>query len=841
MTTTLVIVESPAKCKKIEEYLGAGYKCMASFGHIRELDGLGSIDFENNYTPHFKTMDSKEQQISKLKRAIREADDVMLATDDDREGEAIAWHLCDQFKLNIRTTKRILFHEITQSALQRAVSNPTNLNMDLVHAQQARQILDLIVGFKISPVLWRAFSQADAKSKSKSKTSLSAGRCQTPALRLVYDNQLEIESNPGKKVYNTTGYFTSQMLPYALDYDYEGEDKMVEFLEESANHDHIITINDPKSTVKNPPTPFTTSSIQQAANNEFRLSPKETMTICQKLYEGGYITYMRTDSTTYSAEFIDLAKSYITTKYGEEFIHENVARLSLRSGEADASVSEEENSKPKKKKAASKKKEEKKVQAQEAHEAIRPTNVECEAIPDDMDPKEKKLYKLIWSNTVESCMSPARYQNLSSTITAPSDKLYKYSTEQVVFLGWKIVQGEDLENPIFAFLQTLKAATISNGTIDYKKITCKVSLKDTKSHYTEAKLVQLLEQRGIGRPSTFSALIEKIQERGYVKKDNVKGKKLACTDFELVDAEITETITEREFGNEKNKLVLQPLGRQVLEFLLEKYNSLFEYEYTKYMEDVLDHIAKGEKEWYELCRECDDQIKTLTGAAGLNSEEVGSRERAGAEDGDGSDNSGEAEAEAKAKQEKKSACIRIDATHKYIIGKNGPVIMIKKGDKVSFKPVKPDLDLEKLKNGKYKLKDIIDEDSKPKLNPLSGRNLGEYEGHPLMLKNGKFGLYVMWGEKTKNLNGIGKSEDDITFNDVKAFIESAPVASSSMVRTLNDNLSIRNSKHGDYIYYKTARMKSPKFFKLNDYNGDYKTDPVTKVLGWISFIHEIKC
>lgn len=796
MPTTLIIVESPAKCKKIEEYLGAGYKCMASFGHIRELNNLSCIDFENNYLPKFKIMESKEQQIGKLKKAISDADDVMIATDDDREGEAIGWHICDLFKLNPKTTKRILFHEITQSALQKAVSQPTRLNMNLIYAQQARQILDLIVGFKISPILWNNIS-------GPSKKSLSAGRCQTPALRLVYDNQKEIESNPGKKVYNTTGYFTAKMLPYALDKDYEDEESMSTFLEETVNFEHKITVNEPKNTTKNPPTPFTTSSIQQAANNEFRMSPKETMSICQKLYEQGYITYMRTDSKTYSMEFIEIAKRFITEKYGERYVHREVERLAVRSED-----------KPKKGK-----KKEDKVQAQEAHEAIRPTNIACETLPDDMDSKEKKVYGLIRTNTLESCMSPALYKSLSSQITAPNDGLYKYSTEQVVFPGWKVVNGYEEENALFNYLQTIR----NNSIIEYKKVTCKVSLKDTKSHFTEAKLVQLLEQRGIGRPSTFSALIDKIQERGYVKKENVNGKKISCTEFELVDVEITESTAEREFGNEKNKLVLQPLGRQVLEFLIEKYNSLFEYEYTKYMEDILDHIAKGEKVWYELCSECDTQIKELTGDEVVNNN---------------SNSNSNSDTEQRVK---KSTSIVIDAHHRYIIGKNGPVIMVKKGDKVSFKPVKQDIDLEKLKRGEYKLKDIVDDAAKPKVNPLYGKNLGDYEGVPIMLKKGKFGLYVMWGEKTKNINGIEKSEEEITLQDVVKLIEISPSSGSGIVRTLNENLSIRNGKYGDYIFYKTARMKSPKFLKLNDYNGDYKTDALSKILGWISVVHEIKC
>jgi DNA topoisomerase-1 len=811
MTYTLLIVESPAKCKKIEEYLGSGYKCIASFGHITELDGgLESIDIENNFAPRFKTVDSKEQQISKIKKAITQSSEVLLATDDDREGEAIAWHLCKTFDLNVDQTKRIIFHEITQPALQRAVSEPGYINIDLVQAQQSRQILDLLVGYRLSPLLWKNISK-------NGKTTLSAGRCQTPALRLVYDNQKEIDASPGKKVYNTTGYFTNENLPFLLDFDYEGEEQMTTFLENTLNFDHIYVCNPIKNSIKNPPTPFTTSAIQQAASNEFRISPKETMSICQKLYEGGYITYMRTDSTTYSKEFIDTAKTFIGRKYGDDYVSEIIDTLSERKEE-----------KPSKKGKNSKKKtEEKKVAAQEAHEAIRPTNINIEQIPDDMDNKEKKIYKLIWTNTVESCMPPATYKSLTAHVTAPEEHKYKYSTEQVVFPGWKIVSGYEVENPTFVYLQTLK----NNNVINYKKVVSKVSMKDMKQHFTEARLVQLLEQKGIGRPSTFSTLIDKIQERGYVKIENITGKKIACTDFELVDEELTENTTEREFGNEKNKLVIQPLGMTVIDFLIQNFGPLFNYDYTKYMEDILDKIAKGTHIWHELCRECNNQITELSEPLIKANDE-----------------------ESKSKVSEKIS-IKIDANNRYIIGKNGPVIMSRKKDKVIFKAVKKDLDLEKLKNGEYKLKDIVETNAAAS----NGKKLGEYEGDELFLKNGKYGIYVTWGEKSKNLKDINKPENEITLDDVveyfakttssgstKSFKKSETTSdassekTSSIIRVLNENLSIRNGKYGDYIYYKTKAMIKPKFLDLKKYDDDYRDGDIRKLLKWITLRYEIK-
>ena len=775
MSYTVVIVESPAKCKKIEGYLGPNYKCIASFGHIQELNGIKSIEIDNNFKPNFNLLESKIQQINKIKTLLKNSKEVLIASDDDREGEAIGWHICQVFKLPL-TTKRIIFHEITKPALERAVSNPTTLNMNIIHAQQARQVLDLLVGYKISPILWKNISR-------NSKDGLSAGRCQTPALRLVYDNQKDIDDSPGKKVYNTTGYFTKMNLGFSLNHNFEiisfnstTNNTMEQFLEESVSFDHIYTCSKPKQTTKNPPTPFTTSSLQQKASSELNISPKDTMSICQKLYEAGFITYMRTDSTTFCLEFIEKASSFIKDKYGDTYLHTDVNRLSERKVE-----------KPKKK---SNKKEEKENNAQEAHEAIRPTDVTMEKIDDSFSSKEKRMYNLIWSVTVESCMSPALYNSISAKITAPMEQEYKYNSELVNFPGWKMVRGYEKENPEYQFLQTLK----NNAIVNYNKITAKVSVKDLKSHYTEAKLIQLLEEKGIGRPSTFSTILEKIQERGYVKKDNIKGKKIKCVDYELVDDELAEMEDEREFGNEKNKLVVQPLGILVLEFLLKHYEKLFNYEYTKNMETDLDTIAKGDKIWHNLCRECltdiDECSKDLDGG------------------GD-------------------KQIINIDDNHVYMIGKYGPVI--KKGDKdnATFLNVKKDIDLEKLKKGEYTLDEIVETKSGNKV-------IGKYKGNEVILKKGKFGNYITWGENKKSLNNIEKDVDELTMEDITKYIENTSAVNPSMIREINENTSIRKGKFGNYIFYKTHNMSKPKFIKLNKFKGDYNNCPIKELEDYVS-------
>jgi len=387
-------------------------------------------------------------------------------------------------------------------------------------------------------------------------------------------------------------------------------------------------------------------------------------------------------------------------------------------------------------------------------------------------------------------MSPALYNSISAKITAPMEKEYKYNSELVNFPGWKKVRGYEKENPEYQFLQTLK----NKVTVNYNKITAKVSVKDLKSHYTEAKLIQLLEEKGIGRPSTFSTLLEKIQERGYVKKDNVKGKKIKCVDYELIDDELAEMEDEREFGNEKNKLVVQPLGILVLEFLLKHYEKLFNYEYTKNMETDLDIIAKGNKIWHNLCRECltdiDECSKDLDGG------------------GD-------------------KQIITIDDNHVYMIGKYGPVI--KKGDKdnATFLNVKKDIDLEKLKKGEYSLEEIVELKS-------SNKVIGKYKGDDVILKSGKFGKYITWGENKKSLNNIEKDIDELTMEDITKYIENTSAVNPSMVREINENTSIRKGKFGNYIFYKTHNMSKPKFIKLNKFKSDYNSCSIKELEDYVS-------
>jgi len=383
----------------------------------------------------------------------------------------------------------------------------------------------------------------------------------------------------------------------------------------------------------------------------------------------------------------------------------------------------------------------------EPHEAIRPTNIYLSALQDGQDNKERKLYALIWKNTVESCMVSATYYSVTGIITAPSNMCYVYDSETIDFVGWKILEHKSQENTEYRYLQTLH-----KGPIDYKKITCKQSLKGTTSHYTEARLVQLLEEKGIGRPSTFSSIVDKIQERGYVKKQHISGKEMICRDYELENNIITKVDLKRELVNEKSKLVIQPLGTTVIEFLLKHFNKLFEYEYTSLMETDLDKIAKGVAVWQSICQSCNVEINALIGNASS-----------------------------------------------YAVTNN---------------------------TNTNNTNDIV---------------VGQYEGNDLIIKKGKFGLYAVWGDNSKSLKPLGnKSICDISFQDVLSILEKE----SSIVREIHsDCCSIRKSAKGDYLFYKTVKMKKPKFYDIkqfaNDLHEDYKICELHILKSWIHDTYKI--
>jgi DNA topoisomerase I len=760
----LVIVESPAKCKKIESYLGPGYKCVASFGHITTIkNGLKDIDIQNGFIPTFSLLDNKSRSINLLKKEIGRCSEVILATDDDREGEAIAWHICNVFNLPLTSTKRIIFNEITKPALQYAIQNPKLVDLDKVGAQQARQILDLLVGFTISPILWKHITR---------KKRLSAGRCQTPALRIILDNDINIKNNPGKIVYNTNLLYKD--IHFLLNKSFEDEKEVEDLLRKNLNFKHILAVKEGKQSKKKAPLPMTTSVLQQKASNELGFSPKRTMQTAQKLYEAGHITYMRTDSKKYSVKFITDCILFIKDKYGEKYASKDVMDLSNKK---EAKGAKTKNAKGVKDKV----KDDKNIQ--EAHEAIRPTHIETNIL-EDMDVGQMNLYKLIRNITLESCMIPAIYKNISGSINAPDDLIYKDNEEQVVEPGWKIVRGYQEENLLYSFLLSkIKKKVI----IKYKSIQSHAHLKDKTCHLTEARLIQILETKGIGRPSTFSNIITKIQEREYVKKMDVLGKKITTTDFTLTK-KITKKEITKDFGNEKNKLVLQPTGKIVIEFLIKHFDNLFIYDYTKNMEDQLDEVSKGKKKKEYVCSAIYSELNKLSKNINVNHREM----------------------------------YEIDDYHVYMIGKYGPVIKKEKDGKTTFISVKNGLDVEMIKNKKYSIKEMIQEKKENNI-------LGTYLDSQVFLNKGKFGHYVNYNGKNYSIKHIKKDPSQIKLADVEDILNGKKV-NNSILYELNNQLSIRKGKYGNYIFYKNEKMTKPKFLKLKK---TWKQYSKKELLEWI--------
>ena len=762
----LIIVESPAKCKKIEGYLGNAYKCLASYGHIREFsNGLKSID--KSYNPSYKISQNKQKYVKILRAAVKSATEVILATDDDREGEAIAWHICKVFNLPVKTTKRIIFHEITKTAILKAVLNPTIINMGKVQAQQARQILDLIVGFTTSPILWKYISR-------KTEKGLSAGRCQTPALRLVYENEKLCNEAKGENVYETIGTFMN--IKYKLNKLFKNKSEVIDFLEKTKTHKHILQITDKKRMKKSPPKPFTTSTLQQKASNSYNFSPKNTMKLAQTLYENGYITYMRTDNAKYSKDFIDDVSQYIKYKWDNKYIGDLAADARDDKNDTKDDKNDTKDDKNDTKDDKNDKKDDNKDDnlAQEAHEAIRPTNINIETIQNN--PKigkyELKLYALIWKNSLQSCMAPALYEVLYSTITSPEIYMYKNTNEKNIFLGWEIIDGVKPVNKEFKYLLD------ADKNINYTEIESNMTIKKLKSHYTEARLVQLLEKNGIGRPSTFSSLVSKIIERNYVVKKNIAGKKLKCINFSLKKTldEIEETRKVSIFGEEKNKLKIEPIGIIVMDFLNKYFDNMFNYDYTRQMEGQLDDICNGKATLKKLCDDCTNELDRSISCITNN----------------------------KTMDKKSDKGIKIDANHQLIIGKYGPVILCNIGDKISFKKVKKDIDMEKLKRGEYALDDI--------LYKSFSKSLGELDGEEIVVKNGKFGLYCSYKNKNISLKYTNKTLETITMEDVKKLVSNEKKPTS--LKRLNEDASIRQGKWGPYVYYKTEKMSKPKFIPI---------------------------
>ena len=759
----LLIVESPSKCAKIEHYLGTNFACIASIGHLRNINGLKSIDTKKSFEPTFSFIKEKEDHIKSMQKIINKfpKQNIILASDDDREGESIAWHICEIFDLPIHSTKRIIFHEITKNAIVDAVNNPTIINMKLVRSQQARQILDIIVGYKISPYLWTHLY-------NNKENSLSAGRCQTPALKLVYENE-QSKDNTTSFTHKIKGIFTNKNLLFELTQEFESIDDIQSFLELSKTFNHTLTINKPKNNEKKSPKPFHTSSLLQNASNILHYSPKETMNLCQQLYQNGYITYMRTESNKYSKVFINNMNDYIIKNYNEQFIGDNEL------------ITNNDNSNP--------------------HEAIRVTQIEVKNISSE-NSRLSTLYRFIWKNTIESCMATAKYQNILLKLTAPMKLHYNHTIENPIFYGWKIISEnkdcntiQNNNNSILLYLQSLTK-------INYIKIDSVVSYHNKHSYYTESSLIKKLENVGIGRPSTFASIVDTIQERNYVKKQDLEGIKIKCTEFTLQDDNINKNESEKVFGNEKNKLIIQPIGVLCIDFLTKYFQDLFSYEYTENMEIILDKISSGdEEEWSTICKNCYEQIKTLS--KGLS------------------------------KLSKLS--FQIEPDYHIVFECYGPTIKHFNNDKNEYIPLKPgiEINLEKLKKNEYKLQELINMDL--------DNGLGTYENEKIYIKSGQYGHYVQWGNNKESLKNLKTPLKDITEDIIIQFLNDKKENSidQNILRNINDNISIRKGKFGPYLFYKTSSMKKPEFYNIKKFKDGYLTCDKNILIEWLNITYKL--
>ena len=562
MSKNLVIVESPAKAKTIEKFLGNDYRVMSSFGHIRDLaeKGIG-IDFENNYQPQYIVTPDKKKVVSELKKASKEAEMIWLASDEDREGEAIAWHLYEELKLKKDNTKRIVFHEITKEAILHAIETPRSIDINLVDAQQARRVLDRIVGFELSPVLWR-----------KVRPSLSAGRVQSVAVRLIVEREREINQFIPESSYRVNAIFKSidikgqpVELKTELQQRFSTKAEALAFLEKCKSSRFTIDSIVTKPARKTPAPPFTTSTLQQEAARKLGFSVAQTMQVAQRLYEAGKITYMRTDSVNLSDSAIETSKAEIISMAGQKYVHTRRFNTKTKG-------------------------------AQEAHEAIRPSYMNAHTV--EGTTQEKKLYELIWKRTIASQMADAELEKTSIYINI-SDSPYQFiaSGEVIVFDGFLKVYIESTDDESDAENESLLPAMKSGEKLIPGEIVAQQRFTQKPARYSEASLVRKLEELGIGRPSTYAPTISTIQNRTYVEKGDRQANKRDYNELKLIDDKITDKIKTENTGAEKSKLFPTDIGIVVNDFLTEYFPDILSFDFTANIEKEFDHIANGKTQW----------------------------------------------------------------------------------------------------------------------------------------------------------------------------------------------------------------------------------------------------
>jgi DNA topoisomerase I len=755
MTKNLLIVESPAKAKTIEKFLGKDFKVTSSQGHIRDLvKGNKAIKIKENYEPVYDVSPDKEKIVSELKKLAKSAEEVWLATDEDREGEAISWHLCEVLKLDPKKTKRIVFHEITKPAIQAAVENPRSIDLNLVNAQQARRVLDRLVGFELSPLLWRKVSV---------KSALSAGRVQSVAVRLIVEREREIQQFVPVSSFKINALFDitdakgkQWKLKAELPKKIDNLSLAGKFLNEA--NGAIFTVKDiqTKPAKKSPSAPFTTSTLQQEASRKLYFSVSKTMMIAQKLYESGYITYMRTDSTNLSETAINAAAAEIKKSYGEKYLE--TRRYKTKSGNA-----------------------------QEAHEAIRPTYFENRTIEGSSD--EARLYELIWKRAVASQMSDAELERTTVRIDVSTNHEELTATGEVlIFDGFLTLytESQDDDNQdedSSGILPPIKAGDI----LALDNMTARERFTKAPPRYAEASLVKKLEELGIGRPSTYAPTISTIQKREYVVKKDKEGNERNYVVMTLKNGEVRQNTETEITGAEKNKLFPTDVGSLVNDFLTEHFDDVMDYGFTASIEQQFDDIAEGKIVWNKMIDNFykpfhADVEKTADTASRVTGERL----------------LGDDPATGKPVYAK--------------IGRFGPMVQLgatEAEEKPRFSKLKADQSVETIT-----LEEALQLFRLP-------RNLGNYEGKKPTLSDGRFGPYIKYGSLFVSLKKADPYE--ITMDEsIELIKQKKESEANKVIASFEDgNIQLLNGMYGPYIKsgknnYKIAKGTDPKSLTLDE-------------------------
>lgn len=723
MAKNLVIVESPAKAKTIEKFLGADFQVESSYGHIADLPSKEiGVDVENGFKPKYEVSPDKKALVSKLKTLSKNAEMVWLASDEDREGEAISWHLAEELKLDSKKTKRIVFHEITKSAILKAIENPREIDYNLVNAQQARRVLDRLVGYELSPVLWR-----------KVKGGLSAGRVQSVAVRLIVEREREIQDFKSVATYSVSAEFINEAgksfkakLPKNFGTKKEAED----FLQKNAASIYKVSDLETKPTRKSPAAPFTTSTLQQEAARKLYLPVGITMQLAQRLYEAGLITYMRTDSVNLSQEAMGAAKAEIITSYGEQF------------------------SKPRTFTNKSK-------GAQEAHEAIRPTDMSRHTVNIDRD--QARLYELIWKRTLASQMSDAELERTNVKIEANNHtELFTATGEVLLFEGFLKVylEGHDEdEEEQEGMLPALRV----NEKLQNAHITATERYSRPSARYTEASLVKKLEELGIGRPSTYAPTISTIINRNYVEKGNLEGQERNYTQLTLQSGKISEKQLKENTGSDKGKLVPTDIGMIVTDFLVKNFENILDYNFTAKVEQDFDEIAEGNVNWAKMMQEFYSHFHPNVKEVEANAERESGERILGTDPKTG-----------------RQVSVRL--------GKFGPMAQIgePEDDDKLFASLRTEQNI-----GSITLEEALNLFLLPK-------NLGVYKGEEVEVNNGRFGPYVRFG---KVFISLPKGEDplDVTMSRAQEIIDEKSKADAPIAHYKNEPVQKGVGRFGPFI------------------------------------------